>query len=149
MSGDERRDGGFDRTATTRDETAATLDRRERYVLYCLSVHGPLALSDLADEVTVWETGRRLPEVPATEERTVYLALYHTHVPRLERAGLVVYGQELDLVALSSAGHERSFSEPPRPAPAENASSIPDEGDWSPEERRPTRDHSRSMREDQ
>ena len=149
MSWDDSRNGGFDRTATTRDDVSAARDLRERYVLYCLSEHGVLALSDLADEVTVWETGRRLPEVPATEERTVYLALYHTHVPRLERAGLVVYGQELDLVALSSTGRERAYPKPLQPAPGANAPTIPDEGDWTPEERGPASDEPRSMHEDQ
>lgn len=81
----------------------ADLEARERYLLYCLSRHGTTALWDLADEVVVWETGERLPGVPAEQCRTVYLSLYHTHVPRLERAGLVEFEDDRELVALSDA----------------------------------------------
>lgn len=81
----------------------ADLDQRERFLLYCLSRHGTMALWDLADEVVVWTTGKRVPDVPAERCRTVYLTLYHTHVPRLERAGLVEYEDDRDLVALSDA----------------------------------------------
>lgn len=91
------------------------IDAKERYVLYCLSRHGRMALGDLADEVTVWETGRRLPDVPPSECREAYLSLYHTHVPRLVRSGLVDYDEERDLVALSDPALGLACREPPRP----------------------------------
>lgn len=94
----------------------ADVDARERYVLYCLSRHGTMALWDLADEVVVWERGERLPDVPADECRTVYLSLYHTHVPRLERAGLVEYEDDRDLVALSDAAIGVACRKPASPS---------------------------------
>jgi len=102
------------------------LDRRERYVCYCLSKHGRMALWDLADEVTVWETGARLPSLPPSEGRKVYLALYHTHVPRLERAGLVRYRPGRDLVALTDDAIALACREPARPNPPHGGVNPPD-----------------------
>lgn len=95
-------------------EYPADLDARERYVLYCLGRHGRMALWDLADELIVWETEQRFPDIPADECRTTYLALYHTHVPRLERADLVEYDADRDLVALSDAALGLACRKPAR-----------------------------------
>lgn len=96
-------------------DVPTTLDVRERYVLYCLSEHGQMALRDLADEVTVWERDTLLPDVPPDECREVYLSLYHTHVPRLERAGLVDYASDRDLLSLSDAALGLACREPASP----------------------------------
>lgn len=104
--------------ATDGTDHEGVLDRlqaRERYVLHCLSQHGRMALPDLADEVVVWETKSRLPELPPGEARTVYLSLYHTHVPRLERHGLVRHAAERDLVWLDGEARELDFRKPSRP----------------------------------
>ncbi len=115
---------GGDTGEPAADGIPETIERRGRYVLYCLREHGRLALGDIADEVTVWETGRRLPDVSAETARTVYLALYHTHVPRLERADLVAYDADRDLVALSDAGLGIPCQEPERPRNGETAVAV-------------------------
>lgn len=97
---------------------------RERYVLYCLLRHGRMSLADVADEVTVWEAGAPLPELPASEPRTVYLSLYHTHVPRLRRRGLVGYAVERDLVWLTDEARDLDPAEPPRAATTSSTSSA-------------------------
>jgi|GEM_PF-2295668 len=101
------------------------IDAREQYVCYCLAEHGTMALWDLADEVTVWETRTRLPNLPPSEGRKVYLSLYHTHVPRLERAGLVEYRAERDLVVLADEALDAGHREPPRPAPPDGGVRLP------------------------
>lgn len=93
----------------------ASLGERERYVLYCLAEHRILALRDLADEVIVWERGTWLPDVPPDERRKLYLSLYHTHVPRLERAGLVEMESDQELVALTDAAVGITCREPAPP----------------------------------
>lgn len=85
---------------------------REEYVLYCLARHGRMALSDLADEVVVWEFDAPLSDLPPSEVRTVYLSLVHTHVPRLERFGLVRHADQRGLVRLSEAARDLNPAEP-------------------------------------
>lgn len=89
---------------------AAALDRstlhdlltseRRRHVLSCLADHGRLALPDLADEVAEREHDASLPQVPEDAVLTIYLSLYHTHVPKLAAADVVTYDQDTDRVAL-------------------------------------------------
>jgi len=101
------------------------IDVRERFVCYCLSEHGRMALWDLADEVTVWETQTRLPNLPPSEGRKVYLALYHTHVPRLERAGLVEYLADRDLVVLADDAVGLACRKPARPQAPHGGVTLP------------------------
>lgn len=76
---------------------------RRRHVLRCLDEYDdPLALADLADEVAVREYDRPLTETSPEEVKRIYVSLYHTHVPKLEDAGVVEYNQERDLVSLAS-----------------------------------------------
>lgn len=72
--------------------------RRRRLALGCLTEHATVALADLAEWVAEREAEEEIIDVPPEEVREVYLSLYHTHVPKLEDAGLVHYGQESDLV---------------------------------------------------
>jgi len=75
---------------------------RRRHVLDCLAHHGSLALPDLADEVAAREHDAPLPQVPEDAVLTVYLSLYHTHVPKLADATVVTYDQDRDVVALAA-----------------------------------------------
>lgn len=77
----------------------ALADRRRRLALDCLTDHHVLALADLAEEVSERETGTPVAELPAEDVAETYFSLYHTHVPKLENADLVMYDQEEDLVA--------------------------------------------------
>jgi hypothetical protein len=74
---------------------------RRRHVLDCLDDHGSLALPDLADEVAAREHDEPFQYVPEDAVLTIYLSLYHAHVPKLAEAGLVDYDQERDAVALA------------------------------------------------
>lgn len=76
-------------------------EERRRYVLSCLIDHGSLALPDLADEIADQEFIPALPQIPEEDVLRVYLSLYHTHIPKLEEANVVVYDQESDRVAFA------------------------------------------------
>jgi hypothetical protein len=83
----------------------AVSDGRRRSALRCLTERGDTELPELAAAVACRETDT--PPEPAGERvRRVYFTLYHTHVPKLERAGLVRYQREHDAVALSDSAPE-------------------------------------------
>lgn len=94
-----------DDTGTIDRQTAHDLlaSERRRHVLGCLATHGRLALPDLADEVAERERDAPLPQIPEDEVLTTSLSLYHAHVPKLERANVVSYDQDRDVVALADA----------------------------------------------
>lgn len=75
---------------------------RRRFALYCLERYQtPMALADLADEVSLMESGAdTLLDVSAEQVKETYLDLYHCHIPKLEEANLLNYSQEKDTVYL-------------------------------------------------
>lgn len=75
-----------------------------RRLLICLDRHLTLSVADVADELAVWEVTDSLTEVPAEDIREIYLELYYVHLPKLERADVVVYDEERDLVSLPGYG---------------------------------------------
>lgn len=76
-------------------------DSRRRFVLACLHEYStPMVLADIADELATWEHDADITDVPAEEVRSIYLSLYHNHVPKMEDVGLVEYSQERDAVEL-------------------------------------------------
>ncbi|MDG5776811.1 hypothetical protein VB773_21890 [Haloarculaceae archaeon H-GB2-1] len=63
-----------------------------------------MALPDVADEIAVWEHEASIDEIDADTVASIYFSLYHTHVPKLETAGVVEYHQEEDLLTLTDRG---------------------------------------------
>ena len=76
---------------------------RRRYALYCLQRYrNPMTLADLADEVALLERGERsLADVPEEKVKSVYMSLYHSHVPKMADEGVVEYDQDEDAVRLT------------------------------------------------
>lgn len=74
--------------------------RFRRVVVDCLCEHGgTLTLADLADEVACRRREETIEDVGAAEVKQTYMALYHTHLPKLIDYDVVEYDQERDLVA--------------------------------------------------
>lgn len=89
------------------DETHSVTDafgllghRYRRYAVRTLDEHRcELALADLADETARLEYDEDLSDIDSEDVRTVYLSLYHRHVPKLVDGNAVTYDQESDVVA--------------------------------------------------
>ena len=79
------------------------LDRRD----------GPVSLADAAREVALRCSEKPVTELSDEEIREVYLALHHSHVPRLADEETVAYDRDRKLVSLTDRGdrvvdvHER------------------------------------------
>jgi len=72
--------------------------RRRSAIFYCKQANGSVSLSDLADQVTAWEHDKEVSEITSSERKTVYTSLQQTHLPRLERAGMIDFdGDEITL----------------------------------------------------
>ncbi|QLH83508.1 hypothetical protein HZS54_18555 [Halosimplex pelagicum] len=64
-----------------------------------LDDHGcELTLADLADETARREHDRPVSEIASETVSEIYLALYHTHVPKLADGDAVRYDQDHDIV---------------------------------------------------
>jgi len=74
-------------------------NHRRRYAIHYLKqADGPVALGDLAEQVAAWEHDKEIGEITSAERKTTYTSLQQTHLPRLDRAGVVDYdGGEVEL----------------------------------------------------
>jgi len=87
-------------TTTTTTPRELLTNSRRRYLLYCLQRHaGPTKLADIADQITVWETGCQAEKRPERRLQ-IYSSLYHEHVPTLRETNIVDYDQDEDVVVL-------------------------------------------------
>lgn len=78
-----------------------------RALVGCLDDHeDPLALADAAEDVAAQESGEPIPELSPEDVERVYLALYHSHVPKLSEDDIVAYDRERDTVALTDRGQQ-------------------------------------------
>lgn len=75
---------------------------RRRLLLYYLHDRGGRApLDELAQEIASIESGIPIEELDKQAYKRIYISLYQTHVPNLEKHGLVTYDEEDKRVALT------------------------------------------------
>jgi len=77
-------------------------NRRRRYVLnYLLRVDRPVSIQELSKQLAMWEFDVEPDELTDQQEKRIYVALYQTHIPKLEDAGVVEYDSDASLVELT------------------------------------------------
>ena len=82
-------------------------NKRRRYALhYMRHADGSVQLSELAEQVAAWENDITVEAITAAERKRVYTALYQSHLPKLDDAGIVDYNQNRGIVELSSAAEQ-------------------------------------------
>ncbi|WP_435066171.1 DUF7344 domain-containing protein [Halobaculum sp. EA56] len=93
-----RGDGGVlvgrsDSDDLSRDEIFDLISNsRRRYAIqYCKQADGKVSLSDLAEHVAALEHEKDVSEISSSERKAVYTSLQQTHLPRLDRAGVVEF----------------------------------------------------------
>jgi DNA-binding transcriptional ArsR family regulator len=79
-------------------------NRRRRYALHYLKQAGePVTVRDLAEQVAAWENDTTVAELGSQERKRVYIALYQSHLPSMDEAGIVDYDEEGSTVELADA----------------------------------------------
>ena len=82
-------------------------NRRRRHALHYLKQQDePVELSELAEQVAAWENDSTVEGISAAERKRVYTALYQSHLPKLDDAGIVEYNQSRGIVELSERAEE-------------------------------------------
>ncbi|WP_049896576.1 DUF7344 domain-containing protein [Natrialba chahannaoensis] len=65
-------------------------NHRRRYVIhYCKREDRPVELGELAEHVAAWELDTEVEALTSAERKRIYTSLQQTHLPTLERAGMV------------------------------------------------------------
>ncbi len=84
-------------------------NERRRLVLHYLretTAQENVSLGELVDQVAAWENGTRIEELRADERKCVYTALRQSHLPKLQREGLVEFDRQRGNVTLQDRAAE-------------------------------------------
>ena len=76
-------------------------NQRRRHVLYYLQQQGGVAdTGALATQLAAWETGCAVDDVDDERRERTFADLYHTHLPKLEGAGVIDYDERTGTIRL-------------------------------------------------
>ncbi|WP_227357635.1 DUF7344 domain-containing protein [Haladaptatus salinisoli] len=67
--------------------------RRRGVLRYLKENDGPVEMRDLAEQVAAWENNTTLQALTSDERQRVYIALYQSHLPKLDKEGIIRYDQ--------------------------------------------------------
>ncbi|ELY87156.1 DUF7344 domain-containing protein [Natrinema altunense] len=77
-------------------------NRRRREVLaYLLDADETVTLGELAEQIAAWENDTEVNALSSDQRKRVYVALYQTHLPKMDDAGIVEYDQDRGLISLA------------------------------------------------
>jgi len=77
----------------SRDEIFDLLsNHRRRYALHAVKrIDGDVEIADITKQVAAWENGKSREEITAQERHRVYTSMQQTHLPAMDRAGVIEY----------------------------------------------------------
>lgn len=85
-------------------------DKRRRYAIHYLKQQNEaIPVRELAEQVAAWENGKGVNELTSQERKRVYIALYQSHLPTLDKQGIVEYDDDRGMVSLTPAMANRDI----------------------------------------
>ena len=67
-------------------------NQRRRHILHSLmQEEAPLEIGTLSQEIAAWEDGLEYEQVSSTDRKRVYTALQQSHLPKMDRAGVIEF----------------------------------------------------------
>ena len=67
--------------------------RRRSALRYLAETEGSVQMRDLAEQVAAWEHDTTVQALSSDERQRVYIALYQSHLPKLDNEGIIEYNQ--------------------------------------------------------
>ncbi|MDQ2072851.1 hypothetical protein RBH20_09920 [Haloarcula sp. H-GB4] len=115
----------------TRDDLFHVLQcRRRRLVLKYLHEHpgdDPADMSDIAEHIAALEHDTTVDSLRSKQRQRVYIALYQSHLPKMDDAGVIDYNQDRGLVEATALANSfnKYLDEEPSLLSAPTAESTP------------------------
>ena len=72
--------------------------RRRDSLRYLKKADDTVRMRDLAEQVAAWEHDTTLQALTSDERQRVYIALYQSHLPKLDEEGIINYNQSRGIV---------------------------------------------------
>lgn len=85
-----------DRDGLTEDELFELLaNQRRRHIMHTLVREDDrLDIGDLSQEIAAWEDGLAFEDVSSTDRKRVYTALQQSHLPKMDKAGVLEFDRD-------------------------------------------------------
>ncbi|MFP9060842.1 DUF308 domain-containing protein [Natrialbaceae archaeon A-chndr2] len=92
-------------TTLSEDELFELLaNQRRRHILHALMREDQaLEIGTLSQEIAAWEDGNALEEVSSKDRKRVYTALQQSHLPKMDKSGVVDYNSDRGTVEPTEA----------------------------------------------
>lgn len=93
-------DGPSDEGELTPDEIFHILQngRRRKVLRYLRNTHGPVRMRDIAEQVAAWEHDTTVEDLSSDQRQRVYIPLYQSHLPKLDKKGVIDYQKNRGIV---------------------------------------------------
>lgn len=76
-------------------------ERRRRVLAHLRASDGTVELGDLAERIAAEENDKTVAEISYEERKRVYVALYQTHLPKMDEMGIVSFEQSRGVISLT------------------------------------------------
>lgn len=73
-------------------------ERRRNVLQYIADTDEPVRMRDVAEQVAAWEHETTVQELTSDQRQRVYIPLYQSHLPKLDKVGLIEYQQNRGIV---------------------------------------------------
>jgi hypothetical protein len=74
--------------------------KRRRYVLYALQSKNKATFEEITERVATWETEIPSEELDERTKQNIRVNLHHSHLPKLEDAGIIGYNHQSGTLCL-------------------------------------------------
>lgn len=98
--GESSTDAGCDKPSKDDIFHILSNDRRRHTLHYLMQENGSASKRDISRQVAAWEYGIPPEQVSSQQRKRVYISLHQTHLPQMDKRGIVDYnpsGQEVNL----------------------------------------------------
>lgn len=73
-------------------------ERRRMVLEYLQETDDSVRMRDVAEQVAAWENDTTVEELSSDQRQRVYIPLYQSHLPKLDKAGIIDYQQNRGIV---------------------------------------------------
>ena len=75
-------------------------DQRRRFALHLLKREGDetVTIGEMAEQIAAWENGIDMAEITGNERKRVYTALQQSHLPKMDKAGVIDFNKNRGVV---------------------------------------------------
>lgn len=103
MTAHDQRDEPEESTDISKDELFHILqnERRRQVLRYVTNREGPFEMRTIAEQVAAWEHDTTVRELTSDQRQRVYIALYQSHLSKLDEVGLIEYQQSRGIVEVT------------------------------------------------